>query len=518
MKKAIIGLVSIACSLSLWGQHTNVLISNNYSPNEPSICINPKNTEQLVAGSNLDNVYYSHDGGSTWTQTPVSCPWGIWGDPAMFADTAGNFYYLHLSNPTNGSWIDRIIIQKSTDAGVTWSDGAYTGKNNAKAQDKHWMAVDPATNFLYVTWTQFDKYGTSNPLDSSVIMFSKSTDGGLNWTPAKRISKLAGDCVDSDLTAEGAVPCVGPAGEVYVVWSNRNQLWFDRSLDGGTTWLDQDIPVAAQPTGWDYPIPGISRANGLPVTVCDLSNGPRRGTIYVNWTDQRNGADNTDVWFCKSTDGGLTWSPTKRVNNDNTQTHQFLTYMTVDQATGYLWFVFYDRRNYTDLRTDVYMAVSKDGGETFKNFKVSKTPFAPDNGAFFGDYNNITAYNNVVRPIWTRLVSGQTSIWTALVDTDVLVDVEESEENLLVDLQKVSPNPFDEKTFISFKLHGPSQVSLRLYDLQGKCWANILDGAQLDYGKYTEPIDAARLGLVNGMYVAVLSVNGKILKQRMLKF
>lgn len=134
------------------------------------------------------------------------------GDPAIGVDTTGAFYYLHLSNPPNGSWIDRIIIQKSTDAGVHWSNGAYTGLNGSKAQDKHWIAVDPATNALYVTWTQFDHYGTNNPSDSSIILFSKSIDGGLTWSNPKRINKLAGDCVDSDYTAEGAVPAVGPNG------------------------------------------------------------------------------------------------------------------------------------------------------------------------------------------------------------------------------------------------------------------------------------------------------------------
>ncbi len=173
------------------------------------------------------------------------------------------------------------------------------------------------------------------------------------------------------------------------------------------------------PGDWDYDIPGISRCNGLPVTVCDLSNGPYRGNIYINWTDQRNGTDDTDVWMAKSTDGGDTWDEPKRVNDDPAGKQQFFTWMTIDQVTGYLWFVWYDRRNYTDNNTDVYMAVSRDGGESFFNFKVSEQPFLPTAGVFFGDYNNVTAYNNVIRPIWTRLHQGQLSVWTAIVDPNV---------------------------------------------------------------------------------------------------
>lgn len=233
--------------------------------------------------------------------------------------------------------------------------------------------------------------------------------------PLPNESRASGDCIDSDLTAEkGAVPCVGPNGEVFVAWSNRNKIWFDRSTDGGQTWLNSDIFVSDQPGGWDFAIPGIYRANGLPVTTCDLSGGPNHGTIYINWSDQRNGADDTDVWLSKSTDGGFTWSAPVRVNNDNTTRQQFFTWMTIDQATGYLWFVFYDRRNYNDMRTDVFMAVSKDGGATFQNFKVSESPFVPNESIFFGDYTNVTAYNDVVRPIWTRLEGTDLSVWTSL--------------------------------------------------------------------------------------------------------
>jgi len=159
--------------------------------------------------------------------------------------------------------------------------------------------------------------------------------------------------VDSDNTAEGAVSCVSPEGQIYVAWSNQNKIWFDRSLDKGETWLNEDLFISEQPGGWDYSIPGIYRANGLPFTVCDLSNGPHHGTIYVNWSDQRNGENNTDIWLSKSKDGGKTWSLPNKVNNDNSNTHQFFTNVTIDQTTGWLWFIFYDRRNHRNENTDV---------------------------------------------------------------------------------------------------------------------------------------------------------------------
>lgn len=501
---------------AILAQHPNVMISNRNLPNETSICINPKDTKKMVAGANLNNVYYSQDEGRTWRQVNVSSPYGIWGDPVMVADTAGSFYYLHLSNPPDGSWIDRIVVQKSTDGGQTWSSGTYMGLNGRKAQDKQWMAVNPQDNSLHVTWTQFDQYGSSAAKDSSVIMYARSTDGGQTWSQARRISQHAGDCIDSDYTAEGAVPCIGPNGEVFVAWSNRNQLWFDRSDDGGATWLAKDILVADQPAGWDYDIPNISRANGLPFTACDLSNGPHRGTVYVHWSDQRNGANDTDLWLCKSTDGGLSWTDPVRVNDDTTHRHQFFTSMAIDQTTGWLWFVFYDRRAYNDHRTDVYMAVSKDGGATFQNFKVSESPFRPIADVFFGDYTGISAANNVVRPIWTRLENNALSVWTALVKPELLTSTQNNSTERVV-IEQAAPNPFSDRTFISFRLRNTAYVSLYLYDTSGNRVATLIERQKREYGKYVEEIRSDMLKLSPGTYTAVLTADGKVLKERIIK-
>ena len=406
--------------IPVFAQHTNVMISNINSPEEPSIYINHKNTNQLIAGANINNYYVSNDGGLTWTKKTLSSTNGVWGDPCMMIDTAGAMYFFHLSNPNVGNWIDRIVCQKSTDGGNTWNDGTYMGLNGTKAQDKEWTTVDPTNNNIYVTWTQFDSYGSSNPNDSSIILFSRSTNAGTSWSIPTRISKKGGNCTDSDNTVEGAVPTVGPNGEIYVSWAGPLGIMFDKSTNGGLTWLYNDIFVDPMPGGWDISIPDIDRCNGMPITCCDRSNSLYKGTIYINWADQRNGPTDTDIWLSKSTDGGLTWSPAKRVNDDRPGKQQFFTWMTVDQATGYVYIVFYDRRNYNNSNTDVYMAMSKDGGENFLNFKISESPFLPDGYTFFGDYNNITAYNNVVRPIWTRLQNGQLSIWTAFINLDYL--------------------------------------------------------------------------------------------------
>lgn len=505
--KNLIRLLALLLMVQIsFAQHTNVMISNEYSPNETSICINPLNPMMMVGGANLSSVYYTSDGGLHWTRTSPTSTLGLAGDPAMIYDHTGKAYYFHLSQPFNGDWLDRIVCQRSDDQGVTWNDGAGIGLNGYKDQDKEWPAVNPSNNHLYVTWTQFDSYGHPSPIMYSNILFSKSVDNGITWTSPMRINEVSGNCIDSDTTVEGAVPAIGPAGQIYVSWASADGIMFDRSADDGATWLTHDIKVSTLPGGWDFNIPGIMRCNGMPVTCCDLSQGPHRGTIYINWSDQRNGETDTDIWLSSSTDGGNTWSAPRRVNNDSPGKQQFFTWMTVDQSTGYLWFVFYDRRNYNDNQTDVYMAVSRDGGNTFTNFKVSESPFVPVSNVFFGDYIGVSAVNNVVRPIWMRLENGSLSVWTAIVNPELTSLPDEPEAPFAFDL--AYPNPFQGNTFISFKLRRAMYVSLDLCDVTGTRVATLINHDLLPSGKYVQNFESKAPKLSPGVYYFRLTADG----------
>lgn len=513
MRILYIIMLIAAINQGLEAQHTNITITTLNNPNEPSIFIDPKNPNRIMAANNIDDFYTSTDGGFSWQWGDLDSELGVWGDPCIITDTAGNFYFFHLSNPPLGEWIDRIVCQRTNDLGNTWTAGSGIGHIPGKVQDKEWAVVNPSNNEIYVTWSQFDHYGSENPADSSIIRFSKSTDMGDTWSEAVRLSETAGDCIDSDNTVEGAVPTVGPEGQIYVSWAGPAGIMFDRSTDGGNTWLENDIFVADQVGSWDQPIPGIYRCNGLPITDCDRSNGPYRGTIYVNYSDQQNGMDDTDIWLTKSTDGGNTWSNPVRVNDDLPGRQQFLPWMTVDQSTGKIWFVFYDRRNHTDLATDVFMAVSEDGGNTFKNFKVSEEPFIPVQTLFFGDYNNISATNDMIRPIWTRLHNEQLSILTAIVDPLVIGT---NDEILIPYEEQITPNPFSHSTAFSFKIHKPSIVSLSVNDMTGRKIIQLINGEQLGQGKYTKVLESEGYNLKPGVYFFMLNVDNKLTTKKVI--
>ena len=429
-----------------YSQYPNILVDGTGDPEEVTIAINPLNPNILAGGANIDRFYRSTNAGLTWTESQlISNNLGVWGDPVVMFDSLGNLYFAHLSNPLSGWWIDRIVVQKSTNNGQTWNDGVgiYQGIQ-PQAQDKEWLAVDhtqsPYRGTIYATWTEFDNYGSSNPSDSSRIRFSKSIDQGNTWSNAITISDRSGDCIDSDNTDEGAVPSVGPNGEIYVAWAGPLGLMFDKSTNGGQTW-GTDIFVSSMPGGWDYNVSGIYRCNGLPITMCDIGNSAYRGNIYVVWSDQRNGATNTDIFMAKSTNGGNTWSPAIKVNNDNTTREQFFVWSTIDYSTGHLWFVFYDRRNTTGAATDVFVAKSTDGGNTFDNFKVSESSFTPTSGVFFGDYTNIAAWNGKIYPIWMRL-QGSLSVLTTVIQDSTTIPVE---------LNNFTANLLDGKVYLNWE-------------------------------------------------------------------
>ncbi|MFN5311821.1 MAG: sialidase family protein, partial [Flavobacteriales bacterium] len=365
----------------------------------------------------LQGYHYSSDGGLTWKSNALKSPFGVYGDPVLQYDQNGRLYYFHLSDYTKTSHLDRIVCQVADKPGQ-FSKGSFPAPNGTKVQDKHWVVIDPKTNVVYMTWTQFDAYDSADPKDSSIIVFSKSLDRGQSWTQPLRISKFGGDCLDGDNTVEGAVPALGPNGEIYVCWTGPRGIMFQKSTDGGRTWLTEERKLSDHIGGWDIQIPGIYRANGLPFLMSDLSGGPNNGALYLNWCDQRNGSDNTDVWLMKSTDGGLTWAEPQRVNQDKESRHQFLTSMCVDPVRGDLHFVYYDRRRFKDNRTDVIWATSTDGGVSFKEQRISEQPFVPNPLVFFGDYLGIAAYNGKVRPIWPRMDNSKISLWVALIDLD----------------------------------------------------------------------------------------------------
>ncbi len=393
------------------------------SPAELSIAIDPMDPDKVVivslaqgppGGPRITNYAYgSRDGGLSWTTASQPNPDGrTQGDDAVTFDAHGRAFRSYISfdgireaRPAK-AW-NGIFVSRSEDGGVAWGRPVPVVDHINTVEpfeDKPWIVTDnapssPHLGNVYVAWTRFDVYGSADPADSTQILFSRSQDGGETFSVPHRISDSGGDALDSDDTVEGAVPAVGPEGQVYLAWAGPRGIVFDRSLDGGWT-FGEDRVIASNPGGWDIPLPGMVRHNGLPVTGVDVSSGPDRGSVYVNWIDERNG--DPDVFVLASRDGGETWEDPVRVNDDplGNGRPQLFTWMAVDPMDGSLSVVFLDRRETEGEAQGVTLARSTDGGRAFRNLPIDQEPFTCPESAFFGDYLAVAAVSGRVIAAW----------------------------------------------------------------------------------------------------------------------
>ncbi|MGC4020633.1 MAG: sialidase family protein [Cyclobacteriaceae bacterium] len=322
MKKIGFVLLILILSQNSFSQFKNIKLAEqddkSFPPVDPSIAINKTDPNNIVVGVSLNRVISTQDGGKSWKEAQLQSPFGVFGNPAVLSNSKGNLFYFHLADPSgkgrsNDAWLDRIVCQMSIDNGASWTDGASIGNNPPADQYKAWPVAHPKKNSAYVTWTQFDTYGNTDPVCQSNILFSKSLNGN-KWSTGKQINQLPGDCADDDNAAMGAVPAIGSDGKIYVTWANHGNIYFDRSYDDGNTWLENDLNLHKQNGGWNLNIPGLQKCNGLPVISIDNSEGKFKGTLYLLWADQTNGEDDTDIWLIRSRNRGDYWSAPQRIN------------------------------------------------------------------------------------------------------------------------------------------------------------------------------------------------------------
>ncbi len=247
-------------------------------------------------------------------------------------------------------------------------------EKNTKHKDAPHSVYDENRNFWHASWTQFDRYKSKKKEDQSVIYYARSEEGK-TWTEPKQINCVSGNCLDGDSTVKGPMPCVGPNGEVYIAWAALKGLAFQRSLDSGRTWLKEEQMINPIRGGWSNKVDGI-KTNGLPHAACDVGYSAFRGRVYICWSDEKNGATNKDVFLIYSDDKGDHWTEPILVTYRPNHKEQFKPILKVDPVTGYVYLMYFDKQNFTDGKeTDIYLAISKNGGLKFDTYKVNERPF-----------------------------------------------------------------------------------------------------------------------------------------------
>ena len=410
----------------------NVNVSSECGPqSETFIATNPSQPKNLAGGSNEIfrlpmRGFSSTDGGSTWIGVDLPLP-GVKGansinfgsDPALAFDSSGNLFYGYIvvffgnGAGVNGS---EMAVARSTDGGRSYPQVTFfsfeSGSNHFN--DKPMITADanvgsPFRDSVYVAWD-----AASGGSQNGGIRFARSTDAGQTFS-VSRIDDPTGPG-----NSIGAVPFVGPNGEVYVAWNDyfANAIVFNRSFDGGATFGTPTV-VSFKTLAFELAIPAESFRAALVYPACDAdrSSGPHRGRLYCSWMDVTAGG-NTDIFMSFSDDQGATWSAPAAVTDPLLNVDRFNHWMAVDPVTGDVNFSFYDTRNDTTgfrFMTDTYFAQSRNGGASFSspNTRVSTASSnehdcngvfpcaAIDLGNQQGDYEGLSSFGGVSHPIWT---------------------------------------------------------------------------------------------------------------------
>jgi hypothetical protein len=373
---------------------------------ETTIAVNGSN---ILVGFNTwlgQAVTFSKDGGTTWSAGRLpTFPGEIQnaGDPVLAAGPNGRFYHSYLA--PNALGLLAVAVSYSDDGGATWNgpiNATASLAGSANSLDKDWMAVDnvsgsPFQGNLYVTITRFVANG------QNTISLVRSTDGGQTWSSAIDLTSLSAAEAANLQGVQGSFIAIGPNGEVYVSWydSRVDGIRIVKSTDGGATFSNPVIALSGVGFPFFIYLPGTFDVAAFPQVAVDLTSGPNRGAVYLSanvLAHPAGGRPNLDVMLTHSVDGGATWSQPVRVNSDNTYADQAQPMLAV-AANGSVGVAFYDRRNdFNDVLTDVYLAISSDGGNTFpvqqrvttESWLMLPTPIFYRIG-YHGDYNQIVS-------------------------------------------------------------------------------------------------------------------------------
>lgn len=384
-----------------------------------SIAVSLKNPKFIVA-CGTGKLMYSEDSGVKWISSTSTLPSGIAGTPMITADSKGNFHLVYSVDPSgklpnDSGWVGQLFARSSGDNGKSWEEPVPLSPGTGKSQYNPGIVTHPKRESIVVTWTESDQFQGKAEDCHSNIMLSKS-GSGRKWSKPIQVNQISGNCIDQDFTARGSCASISLDSKIFVTWANEGSMFYDRSYDG-EMWISTDLPIIEQTGGWLLEMPGFGPLNNAAVVAVDNSPSRIHGTLFMALSDVRSGENDSDIWMIRSVNRGDNWTVPARINQDEKGSEQFLPRIAIDQANGNVYILFYDRRNYEDNRTDVYLAWSTDGGNQFKEKKINEQPIVPEltDGSSLGDYINLSVNKGFVAAIWTSFQNGQQEIWASVV-------------------------------------------------------------------------------------------------------
>jgi hypothetical protein len=401
--------------------------------NNLRIAVDPTDPNHVVAGGqdfvdviNLDGpseFYTTLDGGKAWTSgdLPLAPGKTFSDDPTVAFDARdGTVVYsvaTYYLRPDGAPCNLDTAASVSRDGGLNWSVPTPIGRGHGCLSAPRFTAyggggemvadnnpASPHYGRVYVAtlhavcraYCDFEQAGTS-----TTIQVSYSDDGGFTWTDPQDVSGSSPDFCTAYAVAPACAdswtpyPAVSPDGSVHVAFLNaqnqsawepgeccEDQILSVGSSDGGLTWSDpvhvtdmengsRDLPSFVAEFGV-FPSGGFTGTQLWADTYSwNLAASPIDGTLYVVFSDNRNGVHdsdtpvtNLDVLVMTSKDGGAAWAGPDVVSD--APSDQWEAFPAVNPATGELGVAFADRSDGSDQTVDLTLATGLPGAFTLQ--------------------------------------------------------------------------------------------------------------------------------------------------------
>jgi hypothetical protein len=359
-------------------------------PSNPNIQIGTWQQDRWNDGASRGIVTArSTNGGASWTSNANTkssvCTGGTAAnggnyerasDPWVAISPNGTAYLMTLSVDTNPGGFathpNAMLVMRSTNHGASWGNPTTLIRDESQnvLNDKNSMTADPNdSSFAYAVWDRLasptsgnnNQQAFENSIDfSGDVWFSRTTDGGNSWEPARRIYK-AGQIAQTIGNLIVVLPTSGGSnGELVDVFTQirafKNSggtrgtfISAIRSTDNGASWTQKEVTISDFQRGIvrDPDDSAAHRTGDInPEAAVDRSTG----AIYVVWQDSRFGP-RSSIALSRSTDGGLTWSAPIKVNATPTSiplgNQQAFTPMVAVNNAGTVSVSYYDFRNNT---------------------------------------------------------------------------------------------------------------------------------------------------------------------------
>ena len=394
--------------------------------NEPSIAVDPTNHNNIVIGwrqfntisSNFRQAGYGYttNRGQTWT-FPGVIESGIFrSDPVLDADADGNIYYNSLSTDGGNYWCK---VFKSTTGGSSWDSGVL-----AAGGDKQWMSDDKTGGIgmgnQYAFWTQ--SFSVCYP-----GFFTRSTDDGASFE----------SCTQIPNEPYWGTVAVGKDGALYIAGTDGYSYDFvvaksTNAQDPSQTVSWNPVTVVSLDGSITYGInPNPDGLGGQTWVAVDTSNGPYSGYVYLLCSVERNSnSDPCDVMFSRSSNGGVSWTPPIRVNDDaSTSNYQWFGTMSV-APNGRIDVIWLDTRDHPGTNTSaLYYSNSKDGGNTWLTNERISDYFNPHVGwpqqDKMGDYFTMISDSVGANLAWAATFNNEQDVYYSYItDTSAITPVE----------------------------------------------------------------------------------------------